>query len=228
MRVGRFAQGLAVLGWAVSALPDPWTVPKLLLLAGVIAGGACLFYGLFVLQATLAFWTVETLEIMNTVTYGGTETGQYPLTIYRPWFRRFFTFVVPLAAMNYLPAPVLLHRPAPPGMPPLLPWLAPGVGVLFLLLALQIWKIGVRHYTSTGSVRRVSQCSIPLAEGKNSEEGSWVIRLTCTRKGKGTRACRRSRRRGEGAEPSCGKTRVPGQRLNCLKFNPIRSSWGLP
>lgn len=147
MRVGRFAQGLAVLGWAITALPQAWTFPKALLLVGVIAGGACLFYGLFVLQATLAFWTVETLEIMNTVTYGGTETGQFPLTIYRPWFRRFFTFVVPLAAMNILPAPVLLNR----GEPSLLSWLAPFVGPVFLLAALQLWKVGVRHYASTGS-----------------------------------------------------------------------------
>lgn len=151
MRVGRLSQGLVVLLWAVTALPDPWTLPKTLLLVGVIVGGACLFYGLFVLQATLAFWTVETLEIMNTVTYGGIETGQYPLTIYRPWFRRFFTFVVPIAAMNYLPAPVLLERAPALGIPAALSWSAPAVGVFFLLLSLQFWKIGVRHYTSTGS-----------------------------------------------------------------------------
>src|ERR671928_195342 len=85
----------------------------LLITGAAILGGACLFYGLFVLQATLSFWTVETLEIMNTVTYGGTETGQYPLTIYRPWFRLFFTFVVPLVCLNYLPANALLDRPDP-------------------------------------------------------------------------------------------------------------------
>ena len=150
MRVGRLLQGFVVLGWAMTALPGAWTAPKLLLLTGVIGGGAYLFIGLFVLQATLSFWTVETLEIMNTVTYGGTETGQFPLTIYRPWFRRFFTFVVPLGAMNYLPAPLLLDRDAG-GIPTWVSWGSPAAGVLFLLVALRLWKIGVRHYTSTGS-----------------------------------------------------------------------------
>ncbi|ETX04635.1 MAG: hypothetical protein ETSY2_27720 [Candidatus Entotheonella gemina] len=29
--------------------------------------------------------------------------------------------------------------------------LAPGFGVLFLLVVVQVWQVGVRHYTSTGS-----------------------------------------------------------------------------
>ena len=148
MRIGRLVQGTAVLVWAAAHLGLVWTLPKLVLLVATILGGACLFGGLFVLQATLAFWTVETLEIMNAVTYGGTETAQYPLTIYRPWFRRFFTFVIPLACVNYLPARALL---APPGTAPLLSWLAPLGGVLFLAISLRLWQIGVRHYHSTGS-----------------------------------------------------------------------------
>jgi ABC-2 type transport system permease protein len=148
MRAGRLAQGLIVLFWAAGALGVAWSPAKVALLAAAILGGACLFAGLFVLQATLSFWTIETLEIMNTVTYGGTETAQFPLTIYRPWFRRFFTFVVPLACMNYLPMSAITGRS---GVPVFVQWTAPLVGVLFLWLCLQIWKIGVRHYRSTGS-----------------------------------------------------------------------------
>ena len=151
MRVGRLIQGLAVLLWAAGALEIAWTLPKALLLFAAVLGGACVFSGLFVLQATLAFWTVESLEIMNTVTYGGMETGQFPLTIYRPWFRGFFTWVVPLACANYFPAQAILGRPDPLGSPPLLQWLSPLVGVAFLALSLQAWKRGVRHYRSTGS-----------------------------------------------------------------------------
>ncbi|MHC5039806.1 MAG: ABC transporter permease, partial [Planctomycetota bacterium] len=104
VRIGRFTQGLAVLIWAVGALEVTWTFPKVGLIVGAILGGACIFSGLFILQATLAFWAVETLEIVNIVTYGGVETTQYPLAIYAKWFRRFFIFVVPLACMNYFPS----------------------------------------------------------------------------------------------------------------------------
>lgn len=150
-RIGRFSQGFLVFLWASNALAIDWTAAKLLLLALTILGGACLFYGLIVLQATLCFWTTESLEIMNTVTYGGVETAQYPLEIYRTWFRRFFTFIIPLACVSYYPTLGLLDRADPLGSPATLHWVAPLVGFFFFALCLQVWKFGVRHYRSTGS-----------------------------------------------------------------------------
>jgi ABC-2 type transport system permease protein len=88
---------------------------------------------------------------MNTVTYGGVETAQYPLTVYRPWFRQFFTWAVPLACAAYFPAHAILGRPDVLGTPPLWHWLSPLVGFLFLLITLQVWRLGVRKYRSTGS-----------------------------------------------------------------------------
>ena len=150
-RIGRFSQGLAVLIYAICALEIDFTPGKVALLAFAMAGTACLFYGLIVLQATAAFWTVETLEIMNTVTYGGTETGSYPLSIYHDWFRRFFTFVVPLACVNYYPALAILGRAEAGGFAAAFGWFSPAVGLLFLLASLRAWRFGVRHYRSTGS-----------------------------------------------------------------------------
>ncbi|GAB4467164.1 MAG: ABC-2 family transporter protein [Armatimonadaceae bacterium] len=151
LRIGRLMVGLTALIWATLTLDILWTLPKVLLLIASVIGGACVFYGLFVLQATLCFWTVESLEIMNTVTYGGTETAQYPLTIYRDWFRRFFTFVVPLACVNYIPVSALLDRGQVLGVSAVAQWTAPLIGFVFLIVCLQIWRIGERRYTSTGS-----------------------------------------------------------------------------
>lgn len=153
MRIGRLAQAFVVLLWAICHQPAIWSSSRLLLVLFSIVGGACLFYGLLVLQATLSFWTVEGLEVMNTVTYGGIEVAQYPLSIYPGWFRSFFTFVVPLACINYLPSRVLLPY-APLGSdrwPDWVAWMAPLIGVGFLLIALQVWQFGVRRYRSTGS-----------------------------------------------------------------------------
>lgn len=147
MRVGRLIQGLAVLLWGVAHLRIDWTVWGVLLLPLMMFGAACLFYGLFILQAVVCFWTVESIEVMNIATYGGTEVGQYPLSIYRPIMRHVFTWVIPIACVNYLPSSLLFGRAdASP-----LYWFAPLVGVLFLLLTLKAWNFGVRKYCSTGS-----------------------------------------------------------------------------
>ena len=147
-RVGRLTQGLVVLIWAASAGNVTWSAPVFLLLGLSICGAAALFLGLYVLQATLSFWTVETLEIMNTMTYGGVETAQYPLELYRGWFRKLFTYVVPLAAVTYYPLSLILERP---GATLLTGWISPLAGFAFLLLTAPVWRFGVRHYTSTGS-----------------------------------------------------------------------------
>ena len=150
-RLGRLAQGLLVLIWGLAHAPIAWTVPRALLLLACPLGGAALFYGVLVLQATLAFWTTETLEVMNVLTYGGVEQGQYPLSIYRRGFRDFFATVVPIACVNYFPLHAILARPDPLGSPAAVHWLSPLAGPLFLALSLCAWRAGERHYTSTGS-----------------------------------------------------------------------------
>lgn len=151
MRSGRFLQGLIVLIWGVTALTIKWTVIKTAILLSAIAGGFCIFTGIFILQATMSFWTIESLEIVNTVTYGGVEATRYPLSIYRTWFQRFFTFIIPLAAINYFPVLAILGRSDPLGMPDVFHYTSPIIGLLFLLISLRIWRFGVRHYCSTGS-----------------------------------------------------------------------------
>ncbi len=150
-RIGRFSQGVLVLGYAIVSLDVDWSVPRALLVLAAIIGSICVFLGLLVLQATTAFWTTETLEVWHAFTYGGVTMSQYPLSIYRSWFRDLFTYIIPLGCVNYLPGLAILGHPDPLGTPVIVQWLAPLAGPVFLVLALQVWKLGVRHYRSTGS-----------------------------------------------------------------------------
>ena len=145
MRIGRLTQGLAVLIWASRSFA--WSSGSVALLVLAIAGTCSVFVGLVVLQATSAFWTIESLEAWNALTYGGNYASQYPMSIYRTWFRRFFTAVVPLAATAYYPACAILGRS------PLDTWhvLAPLAGPAFLALSFAVWRVGVRHHASTGT-----------------------------------------------------------------------------
>jgi len=150
-RIGRAAQAVLVLAIAANLLKIGWGPRELALAAAAIVGGAALFLGLLVLQATLAFWTVESLEVANTLTYGGVTAAEYPLDIYVRWFRRFLIFVVPIGCVSYYPILAILRRPDPLGAPAWLLEAGPLVGFLFLGFSLWVWRFGVRHYASTGS-----------------------------------------------------------------------------
>ena len=150
-RIGRLAQATLAWALAVHLTNIAWTWQVWAILAFAVAGGAALFAGILVLQATLAFWTVESLEIANTLTYGGVEAGQYPLDIYARWFRTFLTYVVPLACIAYFPVASVLGRVERTGVASWLLPITPAFGFVFLGVALWVWGFGVRRYTSTGS-----------------------------------------------------------------------------
>lgn len=148
-RVGRLIQSLIVLVWALWNLPADWTLLKGLVLVLMVISGICIFSGIFILAATLCFWTIQGLELANIFTDGGRETAQYPINIYQKWLGRFFTFIIPFGCANYLPLQYIVDRTS--GAHPLLYILAPLWGIVFLIPCLLVWRVGVRHYRSTGS-----------------------------------------------------------------------------
>jgi ABC-2 type transport system permease protein len=150
-RIGRLMQGLLVLIASILALELDWTAWRIILLAVTLLAIAAFFYAVCILQALLSFWTTETLELMNTLSYGGVETAQYPMAIYESSFRRFFTWVIPLACVAYFPIVAILGVDDPVGSTRLAQCLAPLAGFAFLGLSLALWQVGVRRYTSTGS-----------------------------------------------------------------------------
>lgn len=150
-RVGRFAQGVIVFAVGAAAIHFVWSPQAVFLLAWAIVGGIALFSGILVLQATLAIWTVESLEVANIMTYGGVQAAQYPMGIYARWFRTVLTYVIPIACVAYFPVVAALGRSDPLGTPDWILPLTPAAGFAFLALSLWVWGFGVRRYTSTGS-----------------------------------------------------------------------------
>ena len=147
-RLGRLAQGVFALVLAVRWMGLEWTVPKALTLAAMVIGGTCIFIGVFILGATVCFFTVEGLEFINIFTDGARELASYPLTIFNQWMRRFFTFILPFGCINYLPLMYLTGRAERYAA---LYMLTPLLGIAFLVPCVLAWRGGVRRYLSTGN-----------------------------------------------------------------------------
>lgn len=150
-RIGRLLPGIAVLLWGMHRLGLDWTAARAVLAIWIVAGNVALFVGLVIVQATMCFWTIETLEIMNSFTYGGSFAARYPISIYERWLREVFTYLVPIACTSYYPIVWFLDQPDPLHAPTWFQAAAPAAGFVFLALALGLWRFGVRHYRSTGS-----------------------------------------------------------------------------
>lgn len=147
-KIGRLMQSFIVLVFAISQLTELWSVYKLAIVLLMIVCGSCIFTGIFMLAATMCFWTVQGLEVANVFTDGGREMAQYPLQIYEKWVVKFFTFIIPFALVSYMPLLILLDKSTAPLWQA---FLLPLGGVLFIIPCYFVWQFGVRHYRSTGS-----------------------------------------------------------------------------
>ena len=146
LRLGVFIQAVAVLCYAIPNSGVLWAPDKIFTLFLMIVCGGAVYFGLYIVYASLAFFTTEGLEFMNILTYGGREFGRYPFVIYGEGILKFLTYVVPLALFQYYPLLYLLDRAQSP-------WyrFTPLLGLLFLLPSYGFFRLGLRHYKSTGS-----------------------------------------------------------------------------
>ena len=147
-KLGGVLQSAAVLALALGLLDHSLSLWQAFTVFFMVLSGICIFTGIFILGATVCFFTVQGLEIINIFTYGGREMAQYPLNIYPRWVIRFFTFIIPFGCMNYLPLLYVTGRLGPGGSYYIF---TPLYGLLFILPCLLIFRLGMKHYLSTGS-----------------------------------------------------------------------------
>jgi ABC-2 type transport system permease protein len=150
-RIGRIFLGVVIFVFAVNLGNLEWTLGKVVYLPFVVVGMILFFGGLFMIGSSITFWTVESVEAMNILTYGGGFLISYPMSIYQDWLRRIFTFVIPAIFLNYYPALYFLDKPDPFGFPYITHFLAPVAGAVVFAVALAFWKFGLEHYQSTGN-----------------------------------------------------------------------------
>lgn len=150
-RIGRILEGLLIFIFCLATTPIVWTPGKLVYFPVVFVSQIVAFGALFMIGSTLTFWTVQPVEAMNILTYGGNELMTYPMSIYPAWVRHFFTFLVPFVFLNYYPALYFLDKPDPLGLPPEASFMAPLAAALMMAAGFLFWRFGIDHYQSTGS-----------------------------------------------------------------------------
>lgn len=149
--VGKTLLALGLFAWAWIRLGITLTAESMLLLLSAWICGVALFVAIFTLGSVVSFWTVGSIEVVNAISYGGSDLAQYPIHIYRRWFRTIFIWIIPVGFVIYYPTLIILEKPDPLGLAGIAPLLGPALALAFVLTVGWLWRCGVNHYHSTGS-----------------------------------------------------------------------------
>ncbi len=146
-RLSRVFAGLCVVIWLLIRLEAALSVRNVAVIAAALAGGALMYSGVFVLSSGIAFFTVKALDWIYILTNASYQVTRVPVPHMPRLLHKVFTFIMPLLVISYYPASLVCAW----GEPAWAGYLALPAGLLFLLVSLLVWRVGVRHYKSTGS-----------------------------------------------------------------------------
>ena len=146
IKLSRLIQAIIIFIIAINKLNIAFNFINVLIIILMFISSIILFFGLFLLMASYCFITVNGLEVKNVLTDGGKNMAQYPIGIFKKGFIFIFSFIIPYASVNYYPLLYLLGR-----TDNILYLLSPLLTIVYLIPCFLAFKIGLKHYSSTGS-----------------------------------------------------------------------------
>jgi viologen exporter family transport system permease protein len=144
--VQEIATGIFCMWWATKHLGLIWTPGKfaMLLFFGLCAG--IIYVSIFLILTTVSFWFEDRIGVHPPV-WNIIAFGRWPLSIYSGAVQFFLCWIIPFGLASYYPSVRMLGRTVTPEYARLVPVVA----AVFLVLAISLWNLGTRHYSSTGS-----------------------------------------------------------------------------
>lgn len=149
-RITCIAVGVAslIIGSRLSNIT--WSIANILLFVETLFCGFWLILGLFLIEAILCIYSVKSVELANTLTYGGRTACSYPVDSFPRPIRILFTVIAPFALCLHVPASQVLGKPVF-GWPTWAAYLSPLSGIAAFLIMSALFNRAIRHYRSTGS-----------------------------------------------------------------------------
>lgn len=127
-----------------------WDFPALFW-TGLALCSAGLVQGAITVAISVSSFFLQSVDALNGL-YGNLRTFvYYPVTLYNRMVQAVLFFIIPLAFASYVPAGAVLSNGEYDKLPLLVWRLLLLAGPVFLFLASRFWKLGIRHYQSTGS-----------------------------------------------------------------------------
>jgi ABC-2 type transport system permease protein len=143
---GEIILGTALTVTTLSRLQLALGIGEILGMMSFILIGIFIFTALKLMTASTSFWLKNSYPLMQ-ITYNLSDFTKYPILIFPKFIQTIMTFVLPFALVSYYPALFLLGR--------IVYWEVAGLLIMvttgLTVIALWVWKRGLKHYESAGS-----------------------------------------------------------------------------
>lgn len=143
--IGLFVLGLIVVSKSLAELKITFGALDILLLIIFVISGAAIISAINLIFATTGFKTMNSHIIMSSVN-SFQEFAFYPLTIYPKFIGFVLTWIFPYAFVSFYPSDYFLNKQCG-----ILSILTPVIAIVLWIIALRVWKWGLKNYESTGS-----------------------------------------------------------------------------
>jgi ABC-2 type transport system permease protein len=140
------ATGIFCMAWASLRLHTVWTPLKIGMFLFFAACAGVIYISVFLILTTVSFWFEDRIGVHPPV-WNVIAFGRYPLSIYSSIVQFFLCWIIPFGLASFYPSVRMLGRTVSPEYAPLVPVVA----LVFLTIAISLWNVGTRRYSSTGS-----------------------------------------------------------------------------
>lgn len=142
--------GSSLLIWAMKTLGLNLNAIELQAFFLYLASAIVLLSSFHILSGALSFWLI-TSKVIWDIQVHLREMSWYPLNIFPNVVQVFFLTLYPLAFSAYLPVIYVLDSDYTGISSSKLVFTSPVLATIFLVIALYVWKLGIRRYAGTGS-----------------------------------------------------------------------------
>jgi len=146
-RFARVFSGIGVISWCLFRMKIALTAIDILVLILALIGGFITYTGVFLFTSGIAFFTIQGLDWIYIFTNASYQITRCPMEYMPRTLKYLFTFFMPMLVISYYPASAICGW----GDSYYKGLLALPAGIAFFLFSILVWRIGVRHYKSTGS-----------------------------------------------------------------------------
>lgn len=146
-RLSRVICGIGAILWCLSKQGVEFSMLNFIIIIFALSGGFLVYTGVFLMTSGIAFFTIQALDWIYIFTNASYQVTRCPYEYLPRVLKGVFTFFMPMLLISYFPASAVCGW----GESYFKGFLALPSGAAFLLFSALVWKVGVRHYKSTGS-----------------------------------------------------------------------------